>query len=59
MRVSTFAKKTVPEMEEAREDLEGQGLRALVLDFRSNPGGLLQSATEVSELFLDKDKLLV
>jgi carboxyl-terminal processing protease len=59
MRVSNFAKKTVQEMEEALEELEGQGMRALVLDFRSNPGGLLQSATEVSELFLDKDKLLV
>jgi len=59
MRVSNFAKKTAQEMEDALADLEGQGMRALVLDFRSNPGGLLQTATEVSELFLDKDKLLV
>ncbi|HEU4364654.1 MAG TPA: S41 family peptidase [Candidatus Krumholzibacteria bacterium] len=59
MRVSNFAKKTAQEMEDALVDLEGKGMRALVLDFRSNPGGLLQSATEVSELFLDKDKLLV
>jgi carboxyl-terminal processing protease len=59
LRVSNFAKKTAQEMEDALEDLEGQGMRALVLDFRSNPGGLLQTATEVSELFLDKDKLLV
>ena len=59
MRVSNFAKKTAQEMEEALTELEGQGMHALVLDFRSNPGGLLQSATEVSEMFLDKDKLLV
>ncbi len=59
MRVSNFAKKTPEEMESALDDLEKQGMRALLLDFRSNPGGLLQSATEVSELFLDKDKLLV
>jgi carboxyl-terminal processing protease len=59
MRVSNFAKKTAQEMEDALADLEGQGMRALVLDFRSNPGGLLQTATEVSELFLDKDKLIV
>lgn len=59
MRVSNFAKKTAEEMEAALTDLEGKGMRALVLDFRSNPGGLLQSATEVSELFLDKDKLVV
>jgi carboxyl-terminal processing protease len=59
LRVSNFAKKTPEEMETALDDLEKQGMRALLLDFRSNPGGLLQSATEVSEMFLDKDKLLV
>jgi carboxyl-terminal processing protease len=46
-------------MEDALTALEGKGMRALILDFRSNPGGLLQTATEVSELFLEKDKLLV
>ena len=59
MRVSNFAKKTAQEMDEALTDLEGKGMKALILDFRSNPGGLLQTATEVSEMFLDKDKLLV
>jgi carboxyl-terminal processing protease len=59
IRVSNFAQKTAQEMEDALTDLEGKGMRTLVLDFRSNPGGLLQTATEVSELFLEKDKLLV
>jgi carboxyl-terminal processing protease len=59
LRVSNFAKKTAQEMDEALVDLEGKGLRSLILDFRSNPGGLLQTATEVSEMFLEKDKLLV
>lgn len=59
MRVSNFAQKTASEMEDALAELEGKGMRSLILDFRSNPGGLLQTATEVSELFLDKDKLLV
>jgi len=59
IRVSNFAKKTAQELEDALIDLEKQGIRGLVLDFRSNPGGLLQTATEVTELFLDKDKLLV
>lgn len=59
IRVSNFAQKTAQEMENALTDLEGKGMRSLVLDFRSNPGGLLQTATEVSELFLEKDKLLV
>jgi carboxyl-terminal processing protease len=59
MKVSNFAKRTASEIEEALEELEEQGMRGLVLDFRGNPGGLLQAATEVSELFLGKDKLVV
>lgn len=59
IKVSNFAKNTVQELEDALSDLESQGMEGLVLDFRSNPGGLLQSATEISELFLNKDKLLV
>jgi len=59
LRVSNFAKKTQQEMQEAIGDLEKQGMRTLVIDMRGNPGGLLQTATEVSELFLDKDKLVV
>jgi carboxyl-terminal processing protease len=59
IRVSNFAQKTAPEMEAALEELEGKGMRSLILDFRANPGGLLQTADEVSELFLEKDKLIV
>ncbi len=59
IRVSNFAKKTAQELDEALRELEKQNIRGLVMDFRSNPGGLLQTATEVTELFLDKDKLLV
>jgi carboxyl-terminal processing protease len=59
MKVSNFAKRTAAEMEEALEELEKNDMKGLVLDFRGNPGGLLQAATEVSELFLDKDKLVV
>lgn len=59
VKVSSFSKRTASELEDALTDLEGRGIKGLVLDFRTNPGGLLQTATEVSELFLDKDKLLV
>jgi carboxyl-terminal processing protease len=59
IKVSNFAKQTRDELEDALNDLEKQGMKGLVLDLRSNPGGLLQSATEVSELFLERDKLVV
>ena len=59
IKVGSFSKHTSQELEDALLDLEARGMKKLVLDFRMNPGGLLQAATEVSEMFLDKDKLLV
>jgi carboxyl-terminal processing protease len=59
VRLSNFSKTTEDELNTALNDLESQGMKALVLDLRTNPGGLLQAATGVSELFLDSDKLIV
>jgi len=59
IKISSFSKQTKEEVEEALQALENQGMKALVLDLRSNPGGLLQAATEVSELFLERDRLIV
>lgn len=59
IKLSSFSKNTREELEEALVDLEEQKVDALVLDLRSNPGGLLQAATGVSELFLDRGKLVV
>lgn len=59
IKVSNFSKHTADELSAAVEELESEGIKALVLDFRSNPGGLLETSREVSELFLDKDKLIV
>ncbi len=59
IKISSFSKQTRDELEEALQALENQGMKALVLDLRTNPGGLLQAATEVSELFLERDRLIV
>lgn len=53
IRLSSFiSRKTDAEMIEAVKKLDGA--RALVLDLRDNPGGLLNQAIKVSNLFLDK-----
>jgi carboxyl-terminal processing protease len=59
IKVSNFSKHTGQELEAALNELETQGMSGLVLDFRTNPGGLLQTATEVTELFLEDKKLIV
>ena len=59
IRVSNFAEKTVDEIRDALVELEAQGIEGLVLDLRNNPGGLLESAKQVSDLFLDAGQIIV
>ena len=59
IRVSRFGEKTADELEDAIVEFERQGVDGLILDLRSNPGGLLDAAREVSELFLGRDTLIV
>jgi len=59
IRLARFAERTASELDAIIRDLESRKVKGLIIDLRSNPGGLLESAREVSELFLEKDKLLV
>ncbi len=59
IRVQNFARTTRDELKAKLDDLSAQNMRGLILDLRFNPGGLLMAAQEVSELFLERDKLIV
>lgn len=59
IRVQNFARTTRDELKEKLENLTAQNMRGLILDLRFNPGGLLMAAQEVSELFLERDQLIV
>ncbi len=52
VRVVQFNGPTSRDLELALDALEKEGMQALVLDLRDNPGGLVQSAVEVCGLFL-------
>ncbi len=52
VRVTQFSEPTGKEFAKALSSLEKQGMDALVLDLRFNPGGLLNSAVEVAGEFL-------
>ena len=58
-RITQFAEPTAASVHAALETLRGKGMKALVLDLRSNPGGLLVSAKEVAETFLPRGALVV
>ena len=51
--VPYFQEHTVTDMKTAIDDLCSQGAKGIVLDLRFNPGGLLTSAEEFSDMFLD------
>lgn len=52
VRMSQFQRGTVQELDEAVNTLKKQGMRALILDLRYNPGGLLDEAVGVADRFL-------
>jgi len=54
-----FSQNAIREVRQAVKDLNEKGIKALILDLRGNPGGLLESAVDVSDIFLDKKLLIV
>jgi carboxyl-terminal processing protease len=51
-RITQFNAPTAEELAKKLDQLEKQGMQALVLDLRFNPGGLLNSAVDVAGMFL-------
>ncbi|QDU64899.1 Carboxy-terminal processing protease CtpA precursor [Planctomycetes bacterium Pan216] len=58
IRLNAFTKQTAEDLTEALKELEAEGMKGLVLDLRYNPGGLLESAIQISDLFVDEGKIV-
>jgi len=56
--LSAFTSSLAIQVEEELSKLEKDGIKNLIIDVRSNSGGYLQSATDVLELFLEKNDLM-
>jgi len=59
IKLSGFNETTETELADALKDVNASTLDGLVLDLRGNPGGLLNEAVAVSDMFLDKNQLIV
>ena len=59
IRLVQFNEPTADELSKALDELQKQGMQALVLDLRNNPGGLLNSAVDVCALFLPPNTKVV
>ena len=58
VRISQFAGRTGEELEAALKELNEEGVRAIVLDLRNNPGGLLDVVVDVASEFLEGGLIL-
>lgn len=59
IRFRQFSERGAQEVQAAVEKLRKQGMRSLILDLKSNPGGLLDQAIEVSDLFLERGEVVL
>ena len=59
IRLVQFNEPTADELAKALDELQKQGMQALVLDLRNNPGGLLNSAVDVCAQFLPPNTKVV
>ncbi|WP_028612122.1 S41 family peptidase [Paenibacillus harenae] len=58
--ISRFAEKTADEFDAALKELqEKEPLKGLLLDMRSNPGGLLQPTIKIADTLIPKDKVIL
>ena len=59
VNLSSFTDNCSQDVREAIQELKNKGMKKLVLDLRGNPGGLLNEAVALSNLFVSKGELIV
>lgn len=59
IELSRFSEDSAAKVREAAIQLKGQGATRIILDLRNNPGGLLQSAVEIADEFMEEGKKVV
>ena len=59
LSISKFSETTFDELKDALSDLKEQGMEQLILDLRGNPGGYLNQAVKVADLFISGKKKIV
>ncbi len=58
VRLTAFSRDTAARLQQVLTQLQAEQLRGLILDLRFNPGGLLNSAIEVSDLFVSEGRIV-
>jgi carboxyl-terminal processing protease len=58
IQITSFSENTYKELTEALNEMNEKGMKKLVLDLRQNPGGLLDQAVKISNLFVPEGEVL-
>ncbi len=59
IKINKFAKNTYFEFVESADKLRNKGMKKLIIDLRNNGGGIMQSAIQIADEFIDNRKLIV
>ena len=54
IQITSFSENTYNELLNGLKDMESKGMKSLILDLRQNPGGLLDQAIKISNLFCSR-----
>lgn len=58
LRLTHFSRNSADEVEQTLVQLQKEGMKGLILDLRYNPGGLLQAATAIADLFIESGTIV-
>ncbi len=59
VKISNFAQTTYQEFMTAAEELKSKGMKKIIVDLRSNGGGIMDAAINIADQFLENDRLIV
>ncbi|MGN1401092.1 MAG: S41 family peptidase [Bacillus sp. (in: firmicutes)] len=58
IHVTSFSEHTTDELMDAIEKMEAEGMKAMILDLRGNPGGIMNEAIKIASLFVPEGEIL-
>ncbi len=59
MKITTFSEETADLAEKSAQEFKNKGVKGVIIDVRGNPGGLLNSAVSLGQLWISEGKVIL